>query len=32
MTRARHLLVIGLPASHYDKHVAQWIAWEFTAL
>jgi type I restriction enzyme M protein len=32
MTRARHLLVIGLPASHYDKHVAQWTAWEFTAL
>ena len=32
MTRARHLLVIGLPASHFDKHVAQWTAWEFTAL
>lgn len=32
MTRARHLLVIGLPASHYDKHVAQWTAWEFIAL
>ena len=29
MTRARHLLVVGLPASHYDNHVAKWISWGF---
>lgn len=32
MTRARHLLAIGLPASHYDKHAAKWIAWGFNEL
>lgn len=32
MTRARHLLVVALPASHFDKHAEKWIAWGFTAL
>lgn len=32
MTRARHVLVLGLPASHYDKHVKNWIAWGFKVL
>jgi superfamily I DNA/RNA helicase len=32
MTRARHLLVVGLPASHYDKHAAKWISWGFNEL
>lgn len=29
MTRARHLLVVGLPASHFDKHAAKWTEWGF---
>ena len=32
MTRARDLLVVGLPASHYDRHVAEWRAWGFNEL
>lgn len=32
MTRARHLLVVGLPATHYDKHAKIWTAWGFEAL
>ena len=30
MTRARHLLVVGLPKEHYDKHVETWVEWGFT--
>jgi len=30
MTRARHLLVVGLPKGHYDKHVETWVEWGFT--
>jgi superfamily I DNA/RNA helicase len=29
MTRARHALLIGLPASHFDKHVSSWKKWGF---
>ncbi len=29
MTRARHLLVIGLPKGHYDKHLKTWLEWGF---
>jgi ATP-dependent exoDNAse (exonuclease V) beta subunit len=32
MTRARHLLVVGLPASHFDKYVAEWTGWGFKVL
>lgn len=32
MTRARHLLAIGLPASHFDKHVDIWKGWGFDVL
>lgn len=32
MTRARHMLLVALPASHYDKHVGQWRAWGFDSL
>ena len=32
MTRARHLLVVGLSASHYDKHATKWLAWGFNEL
>lgn len=32
MTRARHVLLIGLPASHYDKHISSWQNWGFSAL
>jgi superfamily I DNA/RNA helicase len=32
MTRARHLLVLGLPARHYDRHSAKWSAWGFRTL
>jgi superfamily I DNA/RNA helicase len=32
MTRARHLLIVALPASHYDKHFGQWKAWGFDVL
>ena len=30
MTRARHLLVVGLPKGHYDKHSKTWVDWGFT--
>ncbi len=29
MTRARHLLVVGLPKRHYDKHSGTWLEWGF---
>jgi len=29
MTRARHLLVVGLPKAHHDKHSDVWIKWGF---
>lgn len=29
MTRARHLLVVGLPKGHYDKHSQAWVDWGF---
>ena len=29
MTRARHLLVVGLPKGHYDKHLKTWMEWGF---
>ena len=29
MTRARHLLVVGLPKSHFDKHAETWVEWGF---
>ena len=29
MTRARHLLVVGLPKRHYDKHLRTWVEWGF---
>ena len=29
MTRARHLLVVGLPKRHYDKHLGTWMEWGF---
>lgn len=32
MTRARHTLLVSLPASHYDQHVAKWLSWGFTSL
>jgi len=32
MTRARHLLMIGLPAGHFDKHVSTWNQWGFNIL
>jgi hypothetical protein len=32
MTRARHLLLVALPASHYDKHVDKWKSWGFITL
>jgi hypothetical protein len=32
MTRARHLLIVGLPASHYDRHLQEWCAWGFREL
>jgi len=32
MTRARHILLIGLPASHYDRHVEKWTGWGFKTL
>ena len=31
MTRARHLLVVGLPAAHYDRHSLKWHGWGFKA-
>ncbi len=32
MTRARHLLAIGLPAAHFDKHNHEWLSWGFAVL
>jgi superfamily I DNA/RNA helicase len=32
MTRARHLLVVGLPAAHFDKHGKKWVGWGFDVL
>lgn len=29
MTRARHLLVIGLPKTHFENHVETWKGWGF---
>ena len=29
MTRARHLLVVGLPKGHYDEHSSTWVNWGF---
>ena len=29
MTRARHLLVVGLPKVHYDNHAKTWEEWGF---
>ena len=29
MTRARHLLVVGLPKGHYDNHLKTWLEWGF---
>ena len=31
MTRARHLLVLGLPKGHFDKHRQTWVDWGFKA-
>ena len=31
MTRARHLLVVGLPKGHYDKYRETWFEWGFRA-
>ncbi len=32
MTRARHALVVGLPASHFDNHAEKWISWGFRTI
>ncbi|MDP8238636.1 MAG: ATP-dependent helicase [Candidatus Hatepunaea meridiana] len=32
MTRARHTLIIGLPASHYDQYSSSWQKWGFQIL
>ena len=32
MTRARHALVVGLPASHFDKYADKWTSWGFTTI
>jgi superfamily I DNA/RNA helicase len=32
MTRARRALLIGLPASHYDRHVSSWKKWGFNGI
>ena len=29
MTRARHLLVVGLPKVHYENHSKTWVEWGF---
>ena len=29
MTRARHTLLVGLPASHFDNHAEKWVSWGF---
>lgn len=31
ITRARHLLVLGLPKGHFDKHHQTWLDWGFKA-
>ena len=32
MTRARHALLVGLPASHFDNHAQKWNSWGFKTL
>jgi superfamily I DNA/RNA helicase len=32
MTRARHALVVGLPAAHFDKHAGKWTSWGFATI
>lgn len=32
MTRARHLLVLGLPKTHFDIHSKKWESWNFSIL
>jgi len=32
MTRARHVLLVGLPASHFDKHSKKWVNWGFKTI
>lgn len=32
MTRARHALVVGLPALHYDNHADKWVSWGFKTI
>jgi superfamily I DNA/RNA helicase len=32
MTRARHALVVGLPASHFDMHAEKWVRWGFRTI
>ena len=32
MTRARHALVVGLPASHFDNHAEKWKSWGFKTI
>lgn len=32
MTRARHLLMVALPESHYYKHLQTWIDWGFASI
>jgi len=32
MTRARHLLLVGLPAAHFDAHAEKWASWGFNIL
>jgi superfamily I DNA/RNA helicase len=29
MTRARQVLVVGLPAKHFDKYANKWVKWGF---
>lgn len=29
MTRARHVLVVGLPATHFNKYAVKWAEWGF---
>ena len=32
MTRARHVLVVSLPGTHFDKHAKTWKKWGFSIL
>jgi len=32
MTRARHALVVGIPASHFDNHEGKWVSWGFKSI